>query len=113
VKKPKPETDQPDVPPTDVLQLSDQLEHSLAFAPEDTVDPTASYALLKAKKERTAKNKLMFRTLDDSMASSVEPVRVQERRGKLLNKFSPASYLKHLEKHREARRKKGLDARIA
>jgi hypothetical protein len=113
VKEANTKVDEPLLSSPEVLQLADNLEHSLAFTPEDTVDQTSSHALLTLEKKKQAKNKLMYRTLDEPMATHVVPHRVQERRDKFLNKFSPASYLKHLECHREARRKKGFEERLA
>lgn len=55
----------------------------------------------------------MFGYPENLKASATEPERVRVRREAFLNKFSPASFLRHIEKHRDDRRKAGFDARMA
>jgi hypothetical protein len=104
-------------PPSEVLQLSSQLSESLTLAPEVALDVVvqqepdrASNAILR-KQDQMAKK--LFTVPVDHVAITAQPLRVLERRDKFLNKFSPASYRKHIGKHQGVRRRTGFDRRMA
>jgi hypothetical protein len=99
--------------PSDVQQLAVQMRKTLDLQTEQTVDPAFPCVPRSEQREQAAKNSRMFAIPEDHLVHSIEPVRVQERRNKLLNKFSPASYLRRLEKRREERRRIGFDARMS